>query len=49
MSTAHHRSFMNDGRFDEDGFMMEPEAWNEEVAAALANNEGVDDLSRLEG
>jgi tRNA 2-thiouridine synthesizing protein E len=30
---------------DEDGFMQEPEMWNEEVAAALATTEGVDDLS----
>ena len=30
---------------DEDGFMQEPEAWNKEVAAALATTEGVDALS----
>ena len=30
---------------DEDGFMQEPEAWNEEVAKALATTEGVDDLT----
>ena len=30
---------------DEDGFMANPEEWNEEVAAALATTEGIDDLN----
>jgi dissimilatory sulfite reductase related protein len=30
---------------DEDGFMQEPDKWNEEVAAALAGTEGVDTLT----
>ena len=30
---------------DEDGFMNEPEKWNEEIAKALATTEGVDDLT----
>ena len=30
---------------DEDGFMQEPDAWNEDVATALATTEGVDDLT----
>jgi len=30
---------------DEDGFMMEPDQWNEQVAAALGTTEGVDDLT----
>ena len=30
---------------DEDGFIQEPERWDEEVAAALAVTEGVDDLT----
>ncbi|MCP4706810.1 MAG: TusE/DsrC/DsvC family sulfur relay protein [candidate division Zixibacteria bacterium] len=30
---------------DEDGFMEEPEQWNEKVAHALASTEGVDELS----
>ena len=30
---------------DEDGFMQEPEAWNKDVALALATTEGVDDLT----
>ncbi len=30
---------------DEDGFMQEPERWNEDVAAALASTEGVDSLT----
>ena len=29
---------------DEDGFMTEPDTWSEEVAAALASTEGVDEL-----
>jgi TusE/DsrC/DsvC family sulfur relay protein len=30
---------------DEDGFMLEPEQWNEDVAKALASTEGVSELS----
>jgi tRNA 2-thiouridine synthesizing protein E len=30
---------------DEDGFMDDPSAWNEEIAKALATTEGVADLS----
>jgi tRNA 2-thiouridine synthesizing protein E len=30
---------------DEDGFMQEPEQWNEAVAKALATTEGVDNLT----
>ena len=30
---------------DEDGFIQEPELWDEAVALALANTEGVDALS----
>jgi TusE/DsrC/DsvC family sulfur relay protein len=30
---------------DEDGFMAEPDQWNEDVALALASTEGVDDLT----
>ncbi len=30
---------------DEDGFMEQPEVWNEDVAAALASTEGVSSLS----
>ena len=30
---------------DEDGFIQEPEKWNEAVAAHLASTEGVDDLT----
>ena len=30
---------------DEDGFMQEPDVWNQEVAAALATTEGVSELS----
>ncbi len=30
---------------DEDGFMEEPEEWNEAIAKALATTEGVDDLT----
>ena len=30
---------------DEDGFMQEPDVWNEEVATALASTEGVTELT----
>jgi TusE/DsrC/DsvC family sulfur relay protein len=30
---------------DEDGFMQEPDLWNEQVAMALATTEGVDELT----
>ena len=30
---------------DEDGFIQEPEGWNENVAAALATTEGIDALT----
>jgi TusE/DsrC/DsvC family sulfur relay protein len=30
---------------DEDGFMQEPESWNEDVALALATTEGVEELT----
>ena len=30
---------------DEDGFMQEPDKWNEDVAKALATTEGVNDLT----
>ena len=30
---------------DEDGFIQDPESWNEEVAADLAKTEGVDELT----
>ena len=30
---------------DEDGFIQEPDKWNEVVAAALGKTEGVDDLT----
>ena len=30
---------------DEDGFIQQPELWNEAVAAALAKTEGVDELT----
>lgn len=32
-------------KVDEDGFMEEPEQWNEKVALALASTEGVDNLT----
>jgi tRNA 2-thiouridine synthesizing protein E len=32
-------------KVDEDGFMEEPEQWNEAVALALASTEGVDHLT----
>jgi tRNA 2-thiouridine synthesizing protein E len=30
---------------DEDGFIQEPDKWNQEVAEALAKTEGVDELT----
>lgn len=30
---------------DEDGFMQEPETWNQEIAKALATTEGVESLT----
>ena len=30
---------------DEDGFMLNPEEWNKDVAAALASTEGIDALN----
>ena len=30
---------------DEDGFMQEPEAWNEDIAKALATTEGVNEMT----
>ncbi|UCF36270.1 MAG: TusE/DsrC/DsvC family sulfur relay protein [Acidobacteriota bacterium] len=30
---------------DEDGFIQQPEAWNEAIAKALAKTEGVDELT----
>ena len=30
---------------DEDGFMLEPDQWNKEVAAALATTEAVEELT----
>jgi len=30
---------------DEDGFMQEPELWNEEIAKALATTEAVDEMT----
>jgi tRNA 2-thiouridine synthesizing protein E len=30
---------------DEDGFIQDPDEWNEQVAAALATTEGVDELT----
>lgn len=30
---------------DEDGYMLQPELWTEEVAAALADQEGIDEMT----
>lgn len=32
---------------DEDGFMVDPETWNEEIAEILAREEGLTELSEL--
>jgi TusE/DsrC/DsvC family sulfur relay protein len=31
--------------FDKDGFMIDPDLWNDKVAAAIAGEEGIDELS----
>jgi TusE/DsrC/DsvC family sulfur relay protein len=31
--------------FDHDGFMIDPELWNEQVALAIAQEEGIDEMS----
>lgn len=31
--------------FDPDGFMIEPDLWNDEVASMIANDEGIDEMS----
>ena len=31
--------------FDNDGFMTNPSLWNEEVASAIAKDEGIDEMS----
>lgn len=43
MSTFTHGNVTID--VDEDGFMLEPEQWNEDVAKALATTEGVNELN----
>jgi TusE/DsrC/DsvC family sulfur relay protein len=30
--------------FDKDGFMIDPDLWNDKVAAAIAGEEGIDEL-----
>ncbi len=30
--------------FDSDGFMVDPELWDEQVASAIAEEEGIDDM-----
>ena len=43
MATFEHGSVKIE--VDEDGFMEDPDVWNEEVAVALATTEGVDDMT----
>lgn len=31
--------------FDKDGFMLEPESWGDAVAAAIAREEGIEEMS----
>ncbi|HUT63986.1 MAG TPA: TusE/DsrC/DsvC family sulfur relay protein [Anaerolineae bacterium] len=33
-------------KVDEDGFMTEPELWNERIALALASTEGINELTQ---
>jgi len=32
-------------QFDPDGFMIDPQLWNDEVAKAIAGDEGIDDMT----
>jgi dissimilatory sulfite reductase related protein len=32
-------------QFDPDGFMIDPKLWNDEVAKAIAGDEGIDDMT----
>lgn len=34
-----------DYELDEDGFLVDPEQWNEELAVALAKQEGIEELT----
>ncbi len=34
-------------QMDEEGFMADPTQWNEDIAAALAKEEGIDELTPL--
>jgi TusE/DsrC/DsvC family sulfur relay protein len=43
MATFEHGTVKID--VDEDGFMEEPDVWNEDVACALATTEGVADMT----
>ena len=31
--------------FDPDGFMLEPDVWSDEIASAIARDEGIDEMS----
>lgn len=41
MTTVHLRTFLNDGRFDEDGFMINPRLWDEDLAKLIAEADGL--------
>ena len=45
MTTGHHETFLNDGKFDEDGFMRNPRLWNEELAELIARADGLGELT----
>lgn len=44
MSTAAEQSVLEAIEFDEDGLLVDPIQWNEDVALALAHNEGITEL-----
>jgi tRNA 2-thiouridine synthesizing protein E len=31
--------------FDQDGFMLDPELWNDDIANAIANEEGIEEMT----
>lgn len=35
----------NDIEFDNDGFMVDPDLWNNDVACAIADEEGIDEMT----
>jgi sulfur relay (sulfurtransferase) DsrC/TusE family protein len=45
MASGHHAALLNDGKFDEDGFMREPRHRNEKPADLIAEADGSGELT----